>query len=179
MFINKSTFALACVALANLVSAGQTPACLLSVVGHSQNPADMKTLCGSGSKDLVSKIGDKCGDNSEAALKFYASTCKAAGYTVSIDTSTASSSSGFITATATASGSASGTAGVVASSTATGTSGSGSTTGSGSSSSSSSSGASGTSSADPPVGTLNAAAGLKLQGSAVAAAVFVGFAALL
>jgi hypothetical protein len=34
MFFNKSTLALAFVALANLVSAGQTPACLLSVIGY-------------------------------------------------------------------------------------------------------------------------------------------------
>lgn len=34
MFFNKSTVALAFVALANLVSAGQTPACLLSVIGY-------------------------------------------------------------------------------------------------------------------------------------------------
>ncbi|EPS31173.1 hypothetical protein PDE_06128 [Penicillium oxalicum 114-2] len=176
MFFNKSTIALACIALANLVSAGQTPACLLSVVGHSENPADLKTLCGSGSSDVMSDIADKCGNNREAALKVYASTCKAAGYTVDTSvTSTASSSSGFVTATATASGSASGTAGIVASSTATGAAGSGSGS---SSSSGSSTGASGTASSDPPVGTLNAAAGLQFQGSAIAAAVFVGVAAL-
>ncbi|GLI76947.1 hypothetical protein PoHVEF18_005229 [Penicillium ochrochloron] len=162
MFFNKSILAVAFVALANLVSAGQTPACLLSVVGNSDNPADLTSLCGSDMKKIESQIADKCGDKTQSALKFYANTCNAAGHQVDISSVTASSS-GFVTATAT-SGSATGTG-----ASATGTS-TGSRTGGASSSASGSA---------APTATKNAAVGLQFQGSALAAAVFVGAAALL
>ncbi|KAJ5455920.1 Period circadian protein [Penicillium daleae] len=157
MFFNKSTLALAFVALANLVSAGQTPACLLSVIGASSNPADLATLCGSDMKNIESQIANKCGDNTQSALKFYANTCNAAGHKVDISSVTATSS-GFVTATAT-SGSATGSVGTSP----TGSSASGSASGS----------------ASTPKATANAAAGLQFQGTALAAAVFVGAAALL
>ncbi|KAF3401558.1 hypothetical protein F1880_010053 [Penicillium rolfsii] len=165
MFFNKSIFVVAFVALANLVSAGQTPACLLSVIGNSDNPADLTSLCGSDMKNIESQIQDKCGDKTQSALKFYANTCNAAGHKVDISTVTASSS-GFVTATAT-SGSATGTA---ASASATGTA-SGSRTSGGASSTASGSAA--------PLATTNAAVGLQFQGTALVAAVFVGAAALL
>ncbi|KAJ5176342.1 Period circadian protein [Penicillium canariense] len=172
MFFNKSTLALAFVALANIVYAGQTPACLLSVIGASSNPADLATLCGSDAKNLESQISDKCGDKTQSALKFFANTCTANGHKLEIanvSTST-NTSSGFVTATATSGSSATGT----------GSSASASSTGSSSGSSASggaSSTASGSSSA--PTATTNAAAGLQFHGTAFAAVVFVGAAALL
>ncbi|CEJ62017.1 hypothetical protein PMG11_10532 [Penicillium brasilianum] len=163
MFFNKSTLALAFVALATLVS-GQTPACLLSVIGNSANPADLTTLCGSDMKNIESQISDKCGDKTQSALKFYANVCNAAGHKVDISSVTSNStSSGFVTATAT-SGSATGTAGASATGTSTGARTSGSTSASG---------------ASAPTATTNAAAGIQFQGTALAAAVFVGAAALL
>lgn len=161
MFFNKSTLALAFVALANLVSAGQTPACLLSVIGSSANPADLTTLCGSDMKNIESQIADQCADKTQSALKFYANTCNAAGHKV--DISSVTTSSGFVTATAT-SGSATGTAGATA-------------TGTGSSASAGASGSASGSAA--PKATNNAAAGLQYQGTALVAAIFVGAAGLL
>ncbi|KAJ5875662.1 Period circadian protein [Penicillium subrubescens] len=161
MFFNKSILAVAFVALANLVSAGQTPACLLSVIGNSDNPADLTSLCGSDMKKIESQIADKCGDKTQSALKFYANTCNAAGHQVDISSVTASSS-GFVTATAT-SGSATGT-GAFATSTGSRTSGGASSSASGSAA---------------PTATKNAAVGLQFQGTALAAAVFAGAAALL
>ncbi|KAJ5095293.1 Period circadian protein [Penicillium argentinense] len=158
MFFKKSTLALAFVALASFVSADQTPACLLSVIGDTANPADLATLCGDDSKKVQSNISDKCGDKADKALKFYANTCKENGHTVELSTSSSNTTS--------------------SSSSATATSGS-QTTSTGSSSSGDSSSGSSTSSA--PQTTYTDAAPLNYQFSvtAIGAAVFVGAAALL
>ncbi|KAJ5673968.1 Period circadian protein [Penicillium macrosclerotiorum] len=161
----KSTLALAFVALANIVSAGQTPACLLSVIGDSSNPADLSTLCGSDAKKLESQISNKCGDKSQSALKFFANTCNSNGHNVDISSISNSTASG--TATASSSGFVTATSGAQA--TGSGTSTSGAASGS----------ASGSSSGGAPTATTNAAVGLQLQDSALLAAVFLGAAALL
>jgi hypothetical protein len=36
-------------------------------------------------KKIESQIADKCGDNTQSALKFYANTCNAAGHQVGKD----------------------------------------------------------------------------------------------
>ncbi|KAJ5745433.1 Period circadian protein [Penicillium odoratum] len=163
----KSTIALAFVALASIVAAS-TPACIISVMGDTANPDDLKTICGS--KTIQSTIESKCGNNAQAGLKFFCNTCKSAGYTVVTSSNTAG------TATATgATGTATGFATAVSTSgsktTGASTSGSGSASASGS--------ASGSASAFPSPSTAGAAGGQHLSSTAFVAAMFFGAAAIL
>ena len=66
---------------------------------HSQapDPADIKAVCDN--DKVKSYISSKCGDNTDAANKYYADVCKDAGVTVS--TSESSSKSGSHSASAT------------------------------------------------------------------------------
>ncbi|KAJ5320383.1 hypothetical protein PENANT_c010G07415 [Penicillium antarcticum] len=185
MIFNKSILAVAVMALANVVAAGtttpQTPACVLKIIGHQDNPADSKAICGKDASSIQSDIADKCSD-SDAALKFFVSNCAQLGHKVvetspsSTATSGSASASGFVTAAsssgAAATGSGSGT-GSGSSAAATGT-GSGTSAG-GAGSSSSESG-----SASSPTSTFNAASSdRQFSATTFAAAIFLGAAALL
>ncbi|KAJ5570881.1 hypothetical protein N7535_004541 [Penicillium sp. DV-2018c] len=127
MLFNKSIFALAALALANVAVAGkaQTPACVLKIIGNQPNPADAKTICGSSAEEIQSDISKACPE-SETSLKFFVSNCAQLGHEIapsSVMTPTATGGSatatGFIT---TASGSATKTGGGAG---ATGTGGAG------------------------------------------------------
>ncbi|EAW10129.1 putative GPI anchored cell wall protein [Aspergillus clavatus NRRL 1] len=171
MFFSKSTLILSVLALGNIVAAAQPPACLLSVVGSEKNPSDLKAVCVTNTDNVQQKISDRCGDNEEAALKWYSDNCSGAGYKVEVNTSTTSSgshatgtsskgstvtNSGFVTATATGSGN------------------------SGSSSSSSGSSGSSSSNAASPSQTVSAGSSDRhVSAAAFAAVVFMGFAATL
>ncbi|KAJ5304760.1 uncharacterized protein N7443_004420 [Penicillium atrosanguineum] len=175
MFFNKSTFALAFVALGSIVSAHQTPACVLSVIGNTSNPADLATICGSDAKKTETAISNTCGSSADSSLKFFANVCSGAGHQVAIPSTTAttatnttSTGSGFATAVSTSGSKATG------SSSGNG-SGSGSSTGS-----STSSGASGSSSASTALHTGAARSDRQLSGTTLlGAAVFAGVAAWL
>ncbi|KAJ6108039.1 hypothetical protein N7523_009362 [Penicillium sp. IBT 18751x] len=176
MFFNKSSLALAFVALGSIVSAHQTPACVLSVMGDTNNPADLATICGTDAKKTETAISNSCGSGAEAALKFFANVCTAAGHEVDIPSVTASSatasSSGFATAVSTSGSKATGSASG---------SGSGSESDSGSGSGSSTgSGASLSSSASTALHTGAAVSDRQLSGATLlGAAVFAGIAAWL
>ncbi|KAJ5281468.1 hypothetical protein N7478_006840 [Penicillium angulare] len=164
----KSTFALAFVALANIASATVTPACVLSVVGDTNNPDNVPAICASDS--LQSAIEKKC-DNVQSSLKFVSNICKSYGYDFDYSSSSSNTTSsatstgtGFVTATATGGSKATGTSGAT-----TGTS-TGSTSGSG---------ASGSASASPTPSTAGAITGHQLSGTTFVAALFFGAAALL
>ncbi|KAJ5191076.1 uncharacterized protein N7498_010061 [Penicillium cinerascens] len=162
MFFKKSTFALAFVALASIASAATTPACLLSVIGDTNNPANLVAICGDDAKKTESAISDQCGSGADSALKFFANTCTENGHKVVIsDSSNSTSTSGSATATGTGFTTAVSTSGSQA-------------TGSGS-------GASNTSSSSAPgaVHTGAAISDRQLSGTTLAAAVFVGVAAWL
>ncbi|KAJ5238576.1 hypothetical protein N7468_003195 [Penicillium chermesinum] len=171
----KSTFALAFMALANLVTATtvQTPACLLTVMSKDTNdPSRITSICTTQTKDIQSAIKDTCGSQSEDALNFYVKTCKENGQKVvlasSTDSSATSTSSGFVTATATSASKSS-------SSSSDSSSDPSSATATGNTSSSSSSGAASPSATSTNLGVADR----KIPGTALAAAVFMGAAALL
>ncbi|KAJ5712770.1 Period circadian protein [Penicillium malachiteum] len=187
----KSTLALAFVALANIASSASTPACVLSVVGDTNNPDDLSAICSS--KTIQSTIESKCGDNADTALKFFSNTCKTNGFTIESSNTTSSATetaSGFVTAASTSGSQATGGTGSSChtksgcASSATSTSGSASGAASGSPSgtttggtgSSSSSGA-GEASASPSF--AGAITGQQLSGTTFAAALFFAAAALL
>ncbi|KAJ5665718.1 uncharacterized protein N7477_008166 [Penicillium maclennaniae] len=206
MFFNKSSLALAFVALGSIVSAHQTPACVLSVMGshlhvHKQhsavpeqqltnlssdtnNPADLATICGTDAKKTETAICNSCGSGAEAALKYFANVCTAAGHEVDIPSVTASSatasSSGFATAVSTSGSKATGsTSGSGSGSGSESESGSSSSSGSGSGSSTGS-GASRSSSASTALHTGAAVSDRQLSGTTLlGAAVFAGIAAWL
>ncbi|CAG8891131.1 unnamed protein product [Penicillium egyptiacum] len=174
MLFNKSIFAVAIVALANVVTAVQTPACVLKVIGNQPNPADSKAICGSNASKVQSDISKNCAD-SEASLKFFANNCGQLGHKVETDFSTAtrtsetSTATGFVTAV---------------SGTATQTGPSVVATGTGSSAAAGTSGIStGTASesgaAASPTSTFNAASSDRQFSTTFVAAVFLGAAALL
>ncbi|KAJ5081515.1 Period circadian protein [Penicillium alfredii] len=175
MFFKKSAVALAFVALTNIVSAGQTPACLLSVIGNTPNPAKLSDICGSDAHKIQSAIEKECGDKSDAALKFFANTCKDAGHKVE-SSSTTSSTSG---TSASASGSSTSfvtSASAGESSPTSGSSSGGSNTsgGSGSASGSAPSGA-----ASPSSSSGAAVSDRQFSATTFAAVVFIGAAAVL
>ncbi|KAJ6085839.1 hypothetical protein N7486_010120 [Penicillium sp. IBT 16267x] len=162
----KSTLVLAFVALANIVSAIQTPACVIATIGdNTKNPDDLATICSS--KTIQSQLSDNCGSKAESALSFFANICKSNGHDVVI-ASTATASG----ATATGTGATSTASGFT---TAVSTSGS-KTTGTSPSGSAS---PTGSASAYPSPSTAGAAGGQHLSSTAFAAAVFFGAAALL
>ncbi|KAL2013896.1 hypothetical protein VTN00DRAFT_1421 [Thermoascus crustaceus] len=172
MHFTKSTFVLSLLALCHIAVAAEPPACLLSALGTTQpNPADLKAVCVTNATKTTDKITSDCGDDTQAALKYFSDTCSSAGYKVDVPTSkshgtlttdsasaTGSSPSGFVTATATGSAS----------------------TGS-SDSSSTSTGSSSSSAASASPSAFEGAASPNRVGSAAAfaAAVFVGVAAVL
>ncbi|KAJ6030205.1 hypothetical protein N7499_012623 [Penicillium canescens] len=174
MIFNKSIFAVAVMALANVVAAGtttaQTPACVLKIIGHQDNPADSKAICGKDAASIQSDIADKCAD-SDTALKFFVSNCAQLGHKV-VETSPSStatsgsasaSASGFVTAASSSGAAATGS----------GTGSSAAATGTGSSSSESGS-------ASSPTSTFNAASSdRQFSATTFAAAIFLGAAALL
>ncbi|KAJ5811050.1 hypothetical protein N7447_010566 [Penicillium robsamsonii] len=183
MLFNKSIFAVAVMALANVVTATtvQTPACVLKIIGNQANPADSKAICGSSASKIQADISKHCAD-SEASLKFFASNCAQLGHkvvtvsTTSTGTSESSTATGFVTAvTSTQTGA---TATKTDSSAATGT-GSGSSpaaTGTGASTGS----GSGSGSAASPSSTFNAASSdRQFSSTTFVAAIFLGAAALL
>ncbi|KAJ5931463.1 hypothetical protein N7516_005952 [Penicillium verrucosum] len=179
MLFNKSIFAIAIVALANVVIAAQTPACVLKIIGNQANPADSKTICGSSASKIQSAISKNCAD-SETSLKFFASNCAQLGHKVATEDVS--------TATATSTGtseSSTGTGFVTAVSSATQTGSSVVATGTGSSAAAGTSGVStGTASesgaAASPTSTFNAASSdRQFSATTFVAAVFLGAAALL
>ncbi|KAJ5963492.1 uncharacterized protein N7479_003368 [Penicillium vulpinum] len=188
MLFNKSIFAVAIVALANVVTATQTPACVLKVIGNQPNPADSQTICGSSASKIQSAISSNCAD-SEASLKFFVDNCAQLGHKVATvvsttrtstatGTSESSTATGFVTAVSTgASATHTGSSAThTGGSTATGT---GSSTGS-STSAGSTAAASGSGSAATPSPTFNAASsGRQFSATTFIAAVFLGAAALL
>ncbi|KAJ5373425.1 hypothetical protein N7517_005431 [Penicillium concentricum] len=184
MLFNKSIFAVAVMALANVVTATtvQTPACVLKIIGNQANPADSKAICGSNASKIQADISKNCAD-SEASLKFFASNCAQLGHkvvtvsTTSTGTSESSTATGFVTAVS--SGTVTGAiATKTGSSAATGT-GSGSSpaaTGTGASTGT----ASGSGSAASPSSTFNAASSdRQFSATTFVAAIFLGAAALL
>ncbi|OJJ03733.1 hypothetical protein ASPVEDRAFT_43230 [Aspergillus versicolor CBS 583.65] len=175
MLFAKSTVLVTLFALGKVIAAAgtSTPACLLTVVGP-ENPGNLKAICKTNGKEIQSSIKDECGDDAKDALKYYAGVCKDAGFEVDTSSSSDSSSS---TSTSDSSSSTSG------SSTSTGgtssTGGSDSSSGSGSNSDSSSDSASATDSADETTPTNGASTDKQVSGTALAAVVFLGFAATL
>ncbi|OQE91881.1 hypothetical protein PENNAL_c0008G07852 [Penicillium nalgiovense] len=169
MFFNKSIFAIAIVALANVVIAVQTPACVLKVIGQQPNPADSKAICGSDASKIQSTISKNCAD-SEASLKFFVNNCAQLGHKVETKVSTAtgtsetSTATGFVTATQTGSS---------AVATGTGTSAAAGT------SEVSTGTASESGAAASPTSTFNAASSDRQLSTTFVAAVFLGAAALL
>ncbi|KAF2100701.1 hypothetical protein NA57DRAFT_74299 [Rhizodiscina lignyota] len=126
----SKTIALAAIALFQ-IAAAIPPACLLGALNSQQNLGDIKGICSNGASDIQKGIAQLCGDNSDAAMKSFADTCKqVAG--VSVSTAASSTESG--SKTASGSHSATGTSSVdVLNPSASGTgsgSGSGSATGS-------------------------------------------------
>ncbi|KXG52488.1 uncharacterized protein PGRI_087720 [Penicillium griseofulvum] len=167
MLFSKSIFAVAVVALANVVTAAQTPACVLKIIGNQPNPADSKAICGANASKIQDNIIKNCPD-SDASLKFFVNNCSQLGHKVvtvsTTSTGTESSSAtatGFVTATQTGS------------STATGT-------GSSSAPGSTGAGASASGSAASPSSTLNAASSdRKYSATTLIAVSFAGVIALL
>jgi hypothetical protein len=47
-----------------------------------KNPADLKAVCITNGDAVQKKIADTCGDSEQAALKWFADTCDAAGHKV-------------------------------------------------------------------------------------------------
>ncbi|CAI7599646.1 unnamed protein product [Penicillium discolor] len=180
MLFNKSIFAVAIVALANVVTATtvQTPACVLKIIGNQANPADSKTICGSSASKIQSAISKNCAD-SEASLKFFASNCAQLGHKVATDVSTTTATSTGTSESSTATGF------VTAVSSATNTGSSVVATGTGASTAAGTSGVStGTASesgaAASPTSTFNAASSdRQFSATTFVAAVFLGAAALL
>ncbi|KAJ5150690.1 uncharacterized protein N7500_010879 [Penicillium coprophilum] len=184
MLFNKSIFAVAVVALANVVTATtvQTPACVLKIIGNQPNPADSKTICGSNASKIQADISKNCAD-SEASLKFFTSNCAQLGHkvvsvsTTSTGTSESSTATGFVTAAS---------SGTAVSATKTGSSAA-TGTGTGSSSAATGTGASasagtgtGSGSAASPSSTFNAASSdRQFSATTFVAAIFLGAAALL
>ncbi|KAJ5608290.1 hypothetical protein N7537_004909 [Penicillium hordei] len=178
MLFNKSLFAVAIVALANVVTAttAQTPACVLKIIGNQANPADSKTICGSSASKIQSDISKNCAD-SEASLKFFASNCAQLGHKVATDVSTttatstgtseSSTATGFVTAVSSATQTGSS---VVATGTSAAAGTSGVSTGT----------ASESGAAASPSSTFNAASSdRQFSATTFVAAVFLGAAALL
>ncbi|CAI7564238.1 unnamed protein product [Penicillium glandicola] len=179
MLFNKSIFAVAIVALANVVTATttQTPACVLKIIGNQANPADSATICGSSASKIQAAISKNC-DDSEASLKFFASNCAQLGHKVAT-TSTATSTSTGTSDTSTATGFVTAVSSGSASATQTGSSSA--ATGTGSSSAAGASGVSTASgSAASATSTFNAASSdRQFSATTFVAAVFLGAAALL
>ncbi|CAG8138829.1 unnamed protein product [Penicillium nalgiovense] len=168
MFFNKWIFAIAIVALANVVIAVQTPACVLKVIGQQPNPADSKAICGSDASKIQSTISKNCAD-SEASLKFFVNNCAQLGHKVvstATGTSETSTATGFVTATQTGSS-------AVATGTGTSTSAAAGT------SEVSTGTASESGAAASPTSTFNAASSDRQLSTTFVAAVFLGAAALL
>ncbi|KAJ6179288.1 hypothetical protein N7519_009749 [Penicillium mononematosum] len=165
MLFNKSIFVIAIVALANVVIAVQTPACVLKVIGQQPNPADSKAICGSNASKIQSTISKNCAD-SEASLKFFANNCAQLGHKVETNVSTAtgasetSTATGFVTATQTGSSAVATGTGTGAAAVSTGT-------------------ASESGAAASPTSTFNAASSDRQLSTTFVAAVFLGAAALL
>ncbi|KAJ9196987.1 hypothetical protein DTO166G4_2584 [Paecilomyces variotii] len=177
MFASKSTLFFSFLALCNFVAA-ETPGCLLSAVGNQSDPSDLASLCGPQSGKLQTLITKKCDDTAQVAMQAYSSICSSAGHKVVITSSKAESTTESKTASASGTGAAStGFVTKTSSATATGSS----TSQSGSSSTSSSSTSSGTSSSGSSSPVASGAASASEVGSAAsfAAAVFLGFAAML
>ncbi|KAJ5342067.1 hypothetical protein N7541_011191 [Penicillium brevicompactum] len=191
MLFNKSIFAVAVMALANVVAAGTNSdpvsACLLKIIGGTDNPGDTKAICGADASKIQSQISKDCGDKD---VKFFINNCAELGHKVESSSTTAektatgtsgsSTATGFVTAAS--SGSSATQTGSSAGSTGTSSSGSASSSGSSSGSSSSSGSGSSTGSAggSSPSPTFNAAASdRKFDATTFAAAVFIGAAALL
>ncbi|KAL1849093.1 hypothetical protein Plec18167_006871 [Paecilomyces lecythidis] len=175
MFASKSTLFVSFLALCNFVAA-ETPGCLLSAVGDQSNPADLASLCGANSGALQTLITKKCDDTAPIAMKAYSSICASAGHKVVVTSSKAESKTESKTASATGTGAAS--TGFV---TATTKGSSATATGSAASQSGSSSTSSGSSSSASSSTPASGAASANEVGSAAsfAAAVFLGFAAML
>ncbi|KAJ5214458.1 hypothetical protein N7449_001627 [Penicillium cf. viridicatum] len=187
MLFNKSIFAVAIVALANVVTATtvQTPACVLKIIGNQANPADSKTICGSSASKIQSDISKNCAD-SEASLKFFASNCAQLGHKVATDVSTTTATSTGTSESSTGTSENSTATGfVTAVSSATHTGSSVVATGTGTSAAAGTSGVStGTASesgaAASPTSTFNAASSdRQFSATTFVAAVFLGAAALL
>ncbi|BCS28997.1 putative GPI anchored cell wall protein [Aspergillus puulaauensis] len=178
MLFAKSTVLVALFALGKVVAAAgtSTPACLLTVVGP-ENPGNLKAICKTNGKEIQSSIKDECGDDAKDALKYYAGVCKEAGFEV--DTSSSSSSSSSSTSTSDSSSSTSGSSTSTGGASSTGGSDSSSGSGSGSGSDSDSDSASATDSADETTPTNGASTDKQVSGAALAAVVFLGFAATL
>ncbi|KAJ5542118.1 hypothetical protein N7461_008121 [Penicillium sp. DV-2018c] len=186
MLFNKSIFALAALALANVAVAGkaQTPACVLKIIGNQPNPADAKTICGSSAEEIQSDISKACPE-SETSLKFFVSNCAQLGHEIapsSVMTPTATGGSatatGFVT---TASGSATKTGGGAG---ATGTGGAGGGAGGATETSGAGAGAGGSATesggAAEATSTFNAASSdRQFSATSLVAAIFLGAAALL
>ncbi|KAJ9297885.1 hypothetical protein DTO271G3_4106 [Paecilomyces variotii] len=175
MFASKWTLFFSVLALCNFAAA-ETPGCLLSAVGNQSDPSDLASLCGPQSGALQTLITKKCDDTAQVAMQAYSSICSSAGHKVVVTSSKAESTTeSSKTASATGTGAAS-TGFVTKTSSATATGSSTSQTRSGSSSTSSGTSSSGSSSA-----VASGAASASEVGSAAsfAAAVFLGFAAML
>ncbi|KAL3481574.1 hypothetical protein BJX99DRAFT_218524 [Aspergillus californicus] len=172
MLFAKSTLFVALFALSKIVAATgtTTPACLLQVVGPEQ-PGDLKTNCKTNGDEIQSSIRDVCGDDAQAALKYYAGVCEDGGFKVDVSTSsTSTSTSGSSTSTsASTSDSESSTSSSSADSTSTDSA----------SSNSESAAASSTNSSDDPTETNGASSDKQVSAAAFAAIVFLGFAATL
>ena len=79
----SSTYILAAISVLARVAVATPPACLLGAVGGQANPADMKTLCGSGAMAVEGNITSLCtGDASSQAMSIFSSNCLAAGVTI-------------------------------------------------------------------------------------------------
>ncbi|KAL2223425.1 hypothetical protein M432DRAFT_598520 [Thermoascus aurantiacus ATCC 26904] len=171
MLFAKSTLFLSLLALCHIAVAAIPPACLLSAIGSTQdNPADLKAVCVTNGAKVEAKISSICGDDTQAALKAFSSTCASAGYKVAVPTATKTGSSSTSTDSAIRSGVAKPSGFVTA--TAPGSLSTGSRSSTGSSSA-------GSASASPA--PFDGAASSNRAGSAAAfaAAVFVGVAAAL
>ncbi|OJJ53121.1 hypothetical protein ASPSYDRAFT_51224 [Aspergillus sydowii CBS 593.65] len=175
MLFAKSTVLIALFALGKVVAAAgtSTPACLLTVVG-SENPGNLKAICKTNGKEIQSSIKDECGDDAKDALNYYAGVCKDAGFEVDTSSSSTSSSSSS-TSTSDSSSSTSGSSTSAGGASSTGGSDSSSGTGSNSESDS----ASATDSADEATPSNGASTDKQVSGAALAAVVFLGFAATL
>ncbi|OQE35982.1 hypothetical protein PENCOP_c012G00996 [Penicillium coprophilum] len=186
MLFNKSIFAVAVVALANVVTATtvQTPACVLKIIGNQPNPADSKAICGSNASKIQADISKNCAD-SEASLKFFTSNCAQLGHkvvtvsTTSTGTSESSTATGFVTAASSGTAvSATQTGSSAATGTGTGTGSSSAATGTGASASAGT--GTGSGSAASPSSTFNAASSdRQFSATTFVAAIFLGAAALL
>ncbi|CAI7653315.1 unnamed protein product [Penicillium bialowiezense] len=189
MLFNKSILAVAVMALANFVAAGTNSdpvsACVLKIIGGTDNPGNSKAICGTDASKIQSQISKDCGDKD---VKFFINNCAELGHKVETSSTTpektatgtsgSATASGFVTAAS--SGSSATQTGSSTSATGTSSSGSGSASSSGSGSSSSSGSSTGSASGSSPSPTFNAAASdRKFDATTFAAAVFIGAAALL